>query len=242
LNDREIDERLNSIRLPYDPEAETLGRIAESIARSMRPVHPLPPRWVLAGGAALVCVVVAVAGAAVMGFQGIAKMSMLERSAVFSALGILVLVAANELVSAMIPGSRRRISSGRLLAVTGLCLAAVLSMCFRDYQTTHFVHAGLVCLGIGLVHAIAAGLLSWLLLRRGFAVDAVSAGLAAGTLAGLAGIGMLELHCSNFQTAHVLVWHVGVLLVSAGLGGLCGWRSSSASAKRETPASADNTR
>jgi hypothetical protein len=229
LNDREIDERLNGIRLPHGPRAETMGHIAESIAGSMRPVRPLPPRWVLAG-------------AAVMGFQGIAKMNILERSAVFSALGILVLVAANELVSAMIPGSRRRISSGRLLAVTGLCLAAVLSICFRDYQTTHFVHEGLVCLGIGLVHAIAAGSLSWLVLRRGFAVDAVSAGLAAGTLAGLAGIGMLELHCSNLQTSHVLVWHVGVLMVSAGLGALCGWRSSSVSAKRETPASRDTHR
>jgi hypothetical protein len=234
LNDREIDERLNGIRLPQGPGAETLGRIAEAIAGSLRPVRPLPPRWVLAGGAALACAVVAVAGAAAMGFAGIAKMNMLERSAVFSALGILVLAAANELVSAMIPGSRRRISSGSLLAVAGLCLAAVLLICFRDYQTTHFVHAGLVCLGIGLLHAIAAGLLTWMLLRRGFAVDAASAGLAAGTLAGLAGVSMLELHCSNFQTAHVLVWHISVLLVSAGLGALCGWRSSSTSATRET--------
>jgi hypothetical protein len=237
LNDREIDEMLNGVKLPHGPQAETLGRITESIAGSLRPVRPLPPRWLLAGGAAFVCAVVAVAGAAVMGFSGIAKMNMLERSAVFSALGILVLAAANELVSAMIPGSRRRISSGRLLAVTGLCMAAVLLMCFRNYQTTHFLHAGLVCLGIGLLHAIAAGLLSWLILRRGFAVDAVSAGLAAGTLAGLAGVSMLELHCPNFQTAHVLVWHVGVLLVSAGLGLLCGWRSSST-----YPASRDNTR
>ena len=94
----------------------------------------------------------------------------------------------------------------------------MLALCFRDYRTTHFMHAGLVCLGIGVLHAIPAGLLSWLVLRRGFAVDAVSAGLAAGTLAGLAGVGMLELHCPNFQAAHVLVWHLGVLLMSAGLG------------------------
>ena len=230
MNDREIDELLSGAKVPQGPGAEVLGKIASSIAGSMRPVRPLPPQWMLAGGVALVCALVALAGAAAMKFSGIATMSVLERGTVFSALGILVLAAANELVSAMIPGSRRRFSSGVLLLVISVGLAAVLAVCFRDYRTTHFIHAGLVCLGIGVLHAILAGLLSWLVLRRGFAVDAVSAGLAAGTLAGLAGVGMLELHCPNFQTAHVLVWHLGVLLVSAGLGALCGWGASSTSA------------
>ncbi len=230
MNDREIDERLKGAKVPEGPGDEMLGRIAESIAGSMRPVRPLPPQWMLSGGVALICALVALAGAAGMGFAGIAKMSALERGAVFSALGILVLAAAVELVSAMIPGSRRRFSSGVLLMVTAFCLAMVLALCFRDYRTTHFIHAGLVCLGIGMLHAMVAGLLSWVVLRRGFAVDAVSAGLAAGTLAGLAGVGMLELHCPNFQAAHVLVWHLGVVLVSAGLGALSGRVASSTSA------------
>ncbi len=230
MNDREIDERLKGAKVPEGPGDEMLGRIAESIAGSMRPVRPLPPQWMLSGEVALICALVALAGAAGMGFSGIAKMSALERGAVFSALGILVLAAAVELVSAMIPGSRRRFSSGVLLMVTAFCLAMVLALCFRDYRTTHFIHAGLVCLGIGMLHAMVAGLLSWVVLRRGFAVDAVSAGLAAGTLAGLAGVGMLELHCPNFQAAHVLVWHLGVVLVSAGLGALSGRVASSTSA------------
>jgi hypothetical protein len=136
---------------------------------------------------------------------------------------MLGLGVTNELVSASVPGSRRRFSSSRLLAIVGLSLAAVLALCFRDYQTTRFIHAGLVCLAIGLLHATVAGLLAWLVLRRGFAVDAISAGLAAGTLAGLTGVTMLELHCPNFQAAHILTWHLGVLLLSSGFGGLCGW-------------------
>ncbi len=239
MNDREIDDLLNGAKVPQGPEEQVLGRIAASIAGSMRPVRPLPPRWMLAGGVALIATLVALAGAAAMGFLGIAKMSVLEESTVFSALGILGLAAASELVSAMIPGSRRRFSSVVLLLGTSLGLAAVLALCFRDYRTTHFVHAGLVCLAIGVLHAILAGALSWLVLRRCFAVDAASAGLAAGTLAGLAGVAMLELHCSNFQAAHVLVWHLGVLMVSAGLGTLCGWWSSSTSANRETELSRD---
>jgi hypothetical protein len=46
--------------------------------------------------------------------------------------------------------------------------------------------------------------------------------MAAGTLAGLAGLGMLELHCPNFQLAHVLVWHIAVVLLSGAAGALMG--------------------
>jgi hypothetical protein len=242
LNDREIDELLSGAKLPEPPSAETLGRIADSIAGSMQPVRPLPLGGMLAGATALICAVVAMAGAAVLGFSGIARMTVLERALVFLTLGVAVLAAASELVRAMIPGSRRRFSSSGLLAAAGLCLAAALAVSFRDYHTTHFVHAGLVCLAIGLLHSMVTGLLSWLVLRRGFAVDAVSAGLAAGTLAGLAGVSVLELHCANFQAVHVLVWHLGVLLVSGGLGALCGRWSASTALKRGTASSRDNRR
>jgi len=47
-------------------------------------------------------------------------------------------------------------------------------------------------------------------------------------------VGMLELHCPNFQTAHLLVWHLGVLLVSAGSGALGAWWLLSTSTNRET--------
>jgi hypothetical protein len=51
----------------------------------------------------------------------------------------------------------------------------------------------------------------------------VSAGLAVGSLAGLAGPAVLELHCANFEALHVLVWHTLVVPVSAGFGALIGW-------------------
>lgn len=223
MNDREIDKLLNGAEVPQGPKAETLGRIAQSIAESIGPVRVLPPRWMLIGGAAMICATVPLLGALALGFAGIVKMSALERATVLSTLVILVFASASELVSAIVPGGRRRFSSGGLLVVAVLCLAVVLAASFRDYPTTNFIHAGLVCLAVGLVHAIAAGLLSWLVLRRGVAMDPISAGLVGGTLEGLAGIGMLELHCPNFQAAHVLVWHLGVLVMSAALGLLCGW-------------------
>jgi len=44
------------------------------------------------------------------------------------------------------------------------------------------------------------------------------AGLAAGTLSGLTGLTMLELHCPNLKAIHVMVWHVAVVIVSGILG------------------------
>ena len=223
MSDREIDEILRKAAVPVpDVEAALLKRVADSIQPSMRQVRPLPRTWVLAGGLVLICTAVALAGAARAGFKGFEKMNLLERALIFSTLGILAWVAATEFVNEMIPGSRRRISASGLLGLGSVVLVVVFALLFHDYHTEHFISVGLVCLVTGVLHAIPAGLLSWLVLRRGFAVDFVSAGVVAGTLAGLAGVGLLELHCPNFQAIHILVWHTAVLVVSAALGALVG--------------------
>jgi hypothetical protein len=224
LRDGEVDEALKkAARAPHTVEPMLLERLAESIKASLRPVRPLPSTWVLTAGLVLVCAAVALAGAARAGFYGIEKMSELERALIFLTLGVLAWVTGTEFVNEMIPGSRRRVSPLALLGMGSVVLVGVFALLFRDYRTDHFFSAGIVCLLTGLLHAIPAGLLSWLVLRRGFAVNLVSAGLVAGTLAGLAGVGMLELHCPNFQATHVLVWHTAVVPASGAMGALVAW-------------------
>jgi hypothetical protein len=224
MKDEEIDDVLTkAAQAQYDLKPETLQRVADSIKPSLSPVSPLPPTWVMACGLVLVCAAVSLAGAARAGFFGFAKMDLLERLLVFPALVLLAWAAASEFVHAMIPGSLRRISPGTLLGLGSAALLAVFALLFRDHQTDHFFSIGIVCLLTGFLHAIAAALLGWLLIRRGFAVNPVSAGLVAGVLGGLAGVGVLELHCPNFQAAHVLVWHTAVVPLSAAAGGLVGW-------------------
>lgn len=224
MKDEEIDDVLTkAARAPYDLKPETLQRVADSIKPSLRPVRPLPPTWVMAGGLVLVCATVSLAGAARAGFFGFAKMDLLERLLVFPALVFLAWVAASEFVHAMTPGSLRRISPGALLGFGSAALLALFAFLFRDYQTDHFFSIGIVCLLTGFLHAIPAALLGWLLIRSGFAVNPVSAGLVAGVLGGLAGVGVLELHCPNFQAMHVLVWHTAVVPLSGTAGALVGW-------------------
>lgn len=224
MRDREIDDILDqAAQAPHDMAPGLLDRVARSIGPPLVPVRPLPAAWVLESGLVLICAAVAVGGAARLGLYGIQKLSVWECALIFPALGVLIWLAATACVGETTPGSRRRVSPGILLGAGSLALVAIFAALFHDYQTERFVPQGVACLTAGLLHAIPAGLAAWLLLRRGFAVNAVAAGLAAGTLAGLAGMTMLELHCPNFEALHVMVWHTAVIPLSGLAGALLGW-------------------
>ncbi len=90
---------------------------------------------------------------------------------------------------------------------------------FQSRQESAFVSKGLLCLSVGLKYAIPGALLSWLWLRRGATLFPRLMGATAGGFAGLIGITVLEVHCPNLNLYHILVWHLGVLLLST-LGGL----------------------
>jgi hypothetical protein len=219
-----VDEILKqAARAPQTVSPALLDRVAASLGESLTPVRPLPPSWAMESGLIAIAVAIAVAGAAKLGFFGVLKLSFFERIIIFPALGVLIFLAASAWVSENIPGSKRRLTPGTLLGVSVFGLLAIFGVIFRNYQTQHFLSAGLNCLEIGLLDAIPAAILGWLILRRGFAVNAVASGLVGGTLAGLAGVAMLELHCPNFQAMHVLIWHTSVIPVSAAAGAFLGW-------------------
>lgn len=223
MNDRRIDEILKQTgQSPNPVDPAVLDRVTGAMGSSLQPVRPLPPRAVLEGGLVLLCAALALAGAIHSGFNGFEKQSVLDRALIFPALGLFLWLAASSFVSEMIPGSKRRVAPAVLLAGGSAAMILIFVILFRDYVTHDFIHQGLVCLATGLLYATPAALGSWWLLRRGFAVNPVSAGLVAGTLGGLAGVTMLELHCPNFETLHLVLWHTAVILVSGAVGALLG--------------------
>lgn len=224
MTDKEIDEILQSAaQAPHPVEPALLERVTGAIQASLRRVRPLPPKWILAGGPVLICAAIATAGAAHAGFYGFAKLGLLDRALIFCTLGVLIWAAGMAFVSEMIPGSRRIVTSGTLLLISCVALLGVFVVLFRDYHTEHFISVGLTCLFTGFAFAVPAGLLGWLVLGRGFAVNRIAAGLAAGTLGGLAGVTLLELHCANFEAPHILLWHTAVVPLSAAVGAIIGW-------------------
>jgi hypothetical protein len=219
VKDSEIDEILRrAANAPHDVDPALLERVSASMTASLRPVRPMPPAWMLASALLLLSAAIAVVFAWSIGLEGLHKLTAAEVAAIFTAIGIFAGMAATVAVSEMTPGSKRRINPAMLLLLATVGWIALDAALFHDYQMGSFVPEGIPCLRAGLAAAVPAGMAGWLTLRRGFAVDKASAGLAAGTLAGLAGLAMLEIHCPNLHAMHVMVWHTAVVPVSA-LGG-----------------------
>jgi hypothetical protein len=224
MNDDDVDRTLDSkARAVPGVDPALVKRIASSITASLAPAPALPPVSILTAALLLICAVVAAVGAARAGFGGVEKLSLAARVLIFMTLALLACATGAALVREFIPGSRRRVTPPLLVAAVVLVLLAVFGLTFRDPHTDHFFSAGLTCLTTGLLHALPAGFLAWLLLRRGYAVNIVTASLLTGVVAGLAGLTMLELHCTNFQASHVLVWHTAVVPTSAVIGGALAW-------------------
>ena len=201
------------------PDPALIERISGRVATGLTPVRPLPPRWVLAAGMIVLVLAVALAGAAYFGIYGIQELTAGQAAAIFTVLAILLGAAAMASVAGMIPGSRRVLRGWPLAASACVALAATFAAVFRDYSMDDFVPEGMVCFEAGLLVAIPAAALVWLVLRRGFTLDRPQSGASAGALGGLAGVLMLELHCPNLALPHVAVWHVAVIPASA----LAGW-------------------
>lgn len=219
MNDRTIDEALRkAAEAPDSVEPALVQRIADVIQLTLRPVRPLPRTWVLVVALILIGGIVALGDGLRAGLFGFAKMDSLERALIFSSLFCFACLAGMEFVNSMIPGSRRRVAPAILVLAGSVILLGVFALLFHDYNTEHFLSAGIPCLVTGMLHAIPVGLLGWFLLRRGVALNHVTAGVAAGTFAGIAGVTLLELHCANFQALHILVWHTAVLPASVVLG------------------------
>ena len=224
MNDRDIDgifEKAAESQPAIDPAL--LDRISSKLGSNLAAVKPIAPPWLLSGGAALVCWAIAIAVALVLKPHGIARMDAAEIVSIFGSLAALTGAAAMACVAQAIPGSRTLLSPTALVLAACAVLLGLFAALFHDYATREFVYQGIKCLIAGLVCAVPvwAGV-DWLL-RRGFPLNARASGVARGTLAGLAGVAMLEIHCPNFEVLHVIVWHIAVLPLSGALGMLAAW-------------------
>jgi hypothetical protein len=180
----------------------------------------MPSSGVLVAALLAACIAVAVTGATILGLHGIQAMGAAQIALIFPVLLALICLSAMVCVGEMTPGSRHRVAPWVLLVSGCLALTAVFALLFKDYGAEAFVSQGVACLKAGLLHAIPTAIVSWWILRRGFAVNSLAAGVAVGALSGLAGVTMLELHCQNFEAPHVMVWHTAVLALSGVAGAL----------------------
>jgi hypothetical protein len=204
--------------VPHSLNPAVIERAKAVLPERLAPVRPLAPAWMFTSVLFAAFAAVSVICALLLGLRGLHALNGIQLTVIFPVLvagaGIAAVASARE----MRPAGGKRI--GRFaLAVSTLALLGAFALLLRDYDTQKFVSEGVPCLVAGLACAIPAAIVIWLFLRRGFVLDLPAAGLAAGTLAGLAGIAMLEMHCAILKAPHVMFWHVAVVPV-CGVGGL----------------------
>jgi len=197
------------------------ARAEAAIREDLQPVRPLAPAIVFTWELLALCAAAASASAAALGLAGWRALSGAQATPIFLALLALGGLAAAACAREMRPASGRSLGAAALLLATAV-FPTIFALVFGGYETENLVRQGIPCLRAGLAVAIPTGLAFALVLRRGFVMDWSAAGLAAGTLAGLAGLGMLELHCPNLKAIHVMIWHAGVVVSGAALGFLAG--------------------
>ncbi len=223
MTDKEVDHILKrAAEEPHAVDPALLDRISGKVLSNLQPVRPLPPAWVIALVLQLIFLGVAILGATGLGMNGIRLLTGVESGLIFWVLSSVGRLASMAAAAEMVPASRGRVDPRILVVSCTLALAAVFAILFHDYRMDRFVSEGVRCLIAGLLHAVPAGFLIWLVTRRGLTMNPVAAGVAAGTLAGMAGFGMLELHCPIQKAMHLMVWHTAVVPLSGLLGYLAG--------------------
>ena len=206
---------------PTEPP-DLVQRVQAAGLKDLRPVRPLPAPWVLTLVFGAVFFVFAGVSALILGLNGLHALGQDQRAAIFTAVALGAWLAALAAVREMRPAGGRRLSS-IAFATAAVAFPILFFLLFHGYTSQNLIREGIPCLVAGLCVSIPAAFVTAWVLRAGCVLSWRAAGVAAGTLCGLAGLGMLELHCPNLKAIHVLLWHVTVVLVSAALGFGAGW-------------------
>jgi Negative regulator of sigma F len=204
------------------PAPEQLQRIKSEIVADIQPVKPLAPPAVLFTMLLAASIAAAGVGVSQLGIAGWRARDAIQRIAIFTILSLGSSLFASSLVREIAPGSRVFVPASRSIAGVLAIFAGIFVALFQFHPERTFVATGLVCLRIGLECAFAVAAISWLILRRGAALNRIAAGALAGALAGLSGLALLEIFCPNLNRYHILVWHLGAALTSTIVGILAG--------------------
>lgn len=219
-----------------DATERQLEPIRTRIVENLRPVRPLPHSRFLLLACATIFLCIVTIGAAPFGMSGWSALSMGQKMAVFTTLTNSVVLLAVSLVGQMVPGSRYALAPALLpISIVGV-LPVVIAATFQSRAEPAFLANGVTCMINGLTYSIPATFLFGLLVRLGAMLNPKSLGAAAGGLAGLVGLSVLEINCANLNVFHILVWHWGVVLINSTTGVLLGFGVEYTEAWRERKA------
>jgi hypothetical protein len=218
-DDKQLRAMLDALPQPGDaPDSQRLEQIRRRIALSLKPVKPLPSDRALISIAFLCFIGFSLLFAIRFGVSGLQVLSGIQQFAYYGFIVVLAVLFATATVERMIPGSKRRVNTPALVIGSFVSLALVICLLFENFALDHFVEYGLPCLELGSECGLVSGLTAFWLVRKGFFTSPVASITLIGLFAGLSGFAALAFICPVLNAPHILVWHLGVMVVG-GLGG-----------------------
>jgi hypothetical protein len=200
------------------PDAAMLEKIAARLWASAKPVRALPSNLTLWAISFAIFIAIALIVAKIVQFKAI---DVLSDAQMFVYYGVLLLFGAlfsRAVIERMIPGAKCLVPSTALSIAALVALGMLVAVLFADRSTENFVSRGIPCLRLGVISALLSGFLGWRLLQRGYLVSPRETITLYGFFAGLVGVSVLALHCPILNSLHVIVWHLGAMIL-AGLVG-----------------------
>jgi hypothetical protein len=194
-------------------DSNQIDRLQKMIVGDLRPVRALLPSWVFLSAFAVVFVGLIYLAVFSLRPYGWFMLMPGQKIAVFPTLAASAALLAFSLVRHMVPGQKSLLRPGLLPIGLFVLLCLVVASVFQVRVDPHFLRSGEACLKAGILYAIPAAFLFWLILRRGAILSPRVAGAITGMLAGLVSTTVLEVHCPNPNVWHILVWHVGFALL-----------------------------
>jgi hypothetical protein len=192
-------------------------RIGATLAHSLEPVSPLPPRSTLILQTSAVFVLLPVLIIAWIGADGLRATTWVQFAGMMAVIAAAEIQLSLSLCALMVPGCRLRPTpKAVLLAVVPVYAVATLllyPLVSAGGESKPFVKAGLRCMQFAVAVAISAAIALWLLARRGAVLSWGTTAATIGLLAALTGLSVLQFDCTTVELLHVLTWHGGSLLI-----------------------------
>lgn len=202
--------------------SDVLAKILNRIGNDLTPVEPLAPCRALLSTSAVIFLSVVTAGAIPFAMNGWLVLSLVQRIVVFVSIIVGAALLAVSAIGQMSPGHRFGLARARLPIRVVIALLLLIFAAFEPRREDWFISNSFACLKNGLIYSIAAALMFSVLVRRGAFLFPKLTGATVGALAGLAGLAVLEINCSNLNLLHILAGHWAVVLISTSVGAMVG--------------------
>lgn len=204
-------------KTPVSEAIPKAGRsIQSALISSLVPVKPISAPSVIFYRFLLAFAVSAIALIAMTDRAGFHHMNKVQFAAITAVLGIGAVLFSAELVWRMIPGSYHYVQIGAILTICGVGLIASIALFFPwplPVSAEAFVEQGWPCALMELAIAVPTAGVFWLFARRGAPFPSAATGAAVLGLAGLLAFTVLQFQCMRQQAPHLLVWHLGMLVL-----------------------------